>query len=315
MSGARPSTFTLTRPGPLRLYSTLELLRLPPPTWLVDGILPAGALVGLYGAPGSFKSFIALDVALAVASGRTWHGQTCERHHVIYVAAEGGTGMGKRAGAWLRHNHVAPGEADVAWLVESVPVNPDSDQMDILFNRVNDELDTAPGLVVIDTLARCFEGDENTQEDMGRFVAGVDRMRHEFGATVIVVHHTRLGGDRERGNTAFRGAADTMVFVERRNEDEVEIICNKQKDSEEFITRQLARKLIPEADSMVLVDTKANTEDLILECLNEPHPFAELKKISEERGLTISPATFKRRLVSLVKSGKIIKENGKYQLT
>lgn len=314
MSGARPSSFTLTKPGPLRVYSMTELLKLPPPTWLVEGILPAGGLIGLYGEPGSFKSFIAIDIAMSIATGLPWQGVEVKKGHVIYVAAEGGTGIGKRGAAWLHHRRIRPEKADISWVIESMAVNPDSEQMDMLLTRVGDEMDIAPELIVIDTLARCFDGDENTQEDMGRFVAGVDRLRREFDSTVMVVHHTRLGGDRERGNTAFRGAADTMVVIQREN-DQVNVVCNKQKDAMEFSTLQLALKGIPECDSVVFVEALTSQDDILLELLNDPLPLRDIKGLVKDRGLTMSPATIKRRLSELVRNGKIIRENGKYGIS
>jgi hypothetical protein len=87
---SRPSSFTLTKPGPLRIYSMTELLRLPPPEWLVENVLPAGGLIGLYGEPGSFKSFIAIDIAMSIATGLSWHGAEVRKGHVIYVAAKAG---------------------------------------------------------------------------------------------------------------------------------------------------------------------------------------------------------------------------------
>ena len=72
----------------------------------------------------------------------------------------------------------------------------------------------APGLIVVDTLARCFgAGDENTQKDMNAFVAGADELRAQFsGCTVVVVHHMPKSSTKtERGSGALSGAADTVL--------------------------------------------------------------------------------------------------------
>jgi hypothetical protein len=290
-----------------------ELLRLPPPTWLVDGILPSGGLVGLYGEPGSFKSFVAIDLAMCIAAGKPWHGQDVAQGHVIYVAAEGGVGIVKRAHAWLLEHDVPPDKADIAWLTESIPVNVDSENMQMLFDRIEDDLRKQPTLVVIDTLARCFDGDENQQEDMGRFIGGVDRLRREFDSTVIVVHHTRLGADRERGSTAFRGAADTMVECKRLNDSELELHCNKQKDSVEFVTRRLELSPVDAVDSVVLVDKVAERDGLIRQWIQQtPEGISWRILKAQALGSGISPASLKRRLVSLIKNDEIIRENGIY---
>jgi RecA-family ATPase len=294
----------------------VELLRLPPPEWLVKGILPAGGLVGLYGEPGSFKSFVAIDVAMSTATGEAWHGQAVKQGHVIYVAAEGGVGIAKRGHAWLLAHGVPPEKADIAWLTESIPVSVDSENMQMLFDRIEDDLRKTPSLVVIDTLARCFYGDENQQEDMGRFIGGVDRLRREFDATVIVVHHTRLGADRERGSTAFRGAADTMVECKRLNDSELELHCNKQKDSIEFDTRHLALSPVPEVDSVSLVDKAESTTErdgLIRQWIQQTPEGVSWRVLKAQAlGSGISAASLKRRLVSLIKNDEIIRENGVY---
>ena len=274
--GSRPSHFTLTSPGPLRLYSTSELLAMPPPHWLVDNIMPAGGLVGLYGQPGSKKSFIAIDLALCVATGIPWQGHEVEQNFVVYISAEGNAGIGKRVLAWLVNHEILENRPHIGWLIESIPVNADSEQMTQLIDRIADEVQTKPGLIVIDTVARCFDGNENEQEDMGRFVAGIDWLRFEFQCTVLAVHHTNVAGIRERGNTAFRGAADTMLSVEGPD-DLVTITCNKQKDAEEFEPIELEIQQIPGTDSCVLkpnsaVVSKQEQATLVLETLRSIQP-------------------------------------------
>ena len=312
MTSARSASLALTMPGKLRLYSTNELLRLPPPTWLIEPVLPAGGLVGLYGEPGAGKSFVAIDMALSVATGVDWHTHPVTPGFVLYVSAEGGSGIGKRAAAWLSSKGISSWKPDMGWLTESIPIMPTSEDMDVLFRRFNDELDIYPKLVVIDTLARCFDGDENTQADMGRFIAGVDRMRREFGATVLVVHHTRLDAERERGSTAFRGAADTMLALERRKQDGIlTLTCNKQKDAEE-LPEQRYRLVIDKAhDSCAVAEiNQASTAHLHKMLANKPLSYSELLC---DVGLMMSPATLKRALRRLAENHEIIKENGQWR--
>ena len=313
--GARPSSFTLTRPGKLRLYSTTELLTLPDPTWLIKDILPAGGLVGVYGEPGHGKTFVTMDMAMHVATGRPWLGHQTNHGLVLYVAAEGGTGIKKRAYAWLHDKQVLPRDAKVAWLIEAILMNGDPDDLDTLFARLNDEIEDKPALIIVDTLARCFEGDENMQEDMGRFIAGVDRLRREFGSTVIVVHHTRLDAGRERGSTAFRGAADTMIYIKKeRGTGDIEIACNKQKDAEEFAAILVQLKVVPERDSCVIsegrIESTSQVLQIVLEAGSEGVALRDVRK--RLTGSTMSLATTKRKLMSLVKSEQIVRENNIY---
>ncbi len=314
---ARPSSFALTSPGPMRIFSTQEMMLLPPPTWLIDTILPAGGLVGLYGPPGVMKSFVAADMALSIAAGGLWQGHPVTQGFPLYVCAEGSAGMGKRIKGWLQYRKLKASQVLGAWLTESVPVYTDSDGMDRVIERV-EEAEIVPDVIVIDTLARCFDGDENQQADMGRFVAGVDRLRKEFDATVIVVHHTRLDGDRERGNTAFRGAADAMLSVSL-HKGKLLLKCNKQKDAEEFDDIELKTKAIPEADTLVIVNDSriarvvAKTGDM-LSVLIDLGPLSWDEWAATMKNHTGMPSTtFSRYLAILRENKQIIKEKGQYR--
>ncbi len=314
--GSRPSTFPLTTSGRLRLFSTTELLSLPAPTWMIDPIMPQGGLVGLYGPPGSFKSFVAIDWALSVATGYLWQGLPTERGYVLYIAAEGGTGIGQRALSWLTERGISPAEANnVAWLTEAIPVYAESEDMDILLERVNEEVKIQPGLVIVDTLARCFDGDENTQLDMGRFVRGIDRMRQEFQATVIVVHHTRLDGDRERGNTALRGAADTMIATHRSGKsDKFTLECTKQKDAIEFETLALRMQQVEGTSSAVVgkraLDKSIQRQAQMLAILQDAGNLKADDWFSLTEPLKIPRSTFFYDIARLAKTGVISKKKG-----
>src|SRR5262245_54607612 len=82
--------------------SVEEVLEEPPIRWLVDGWLPARELTLLWGREGTFKSFIALDWALGLAC-RAGKGQT-----VIYIAAEGLSGLRPRVAGWMEAHGVGP---------------------------------------------------------------------------------------------------------------------------------------------------------------------------------------------------------------
>lgn len=238
---ARPTDFTLTGAGRLRLYSTEELMAMPPPKWLVEGLIPERSFSVLFGPSGVGKSFVAIDLALSVASGLHWAGRSTKPGFVVYVSAEGTAGLGQRIKAWMIDRGLEPADVDIAWLPEAVSMHSDEDLL-ALFNRF-EELQRDPTLIIIDTLARCFDGDENSTEDMGKFVKGVDKIRSRFQCSVMAVHHTSIEGGRERGNGSLRAASDTMVRLlpgilgERAGTKYRQLLCefsmlaDKQKDA------------------------------------------------------------------------------------
>ena len=80
-----------------------------------------------------------------------------------------------------------------------------------------------------------MSGDENKQEDMNRFIAGLDTLRNRWGAAVLVVHHTGASADaqeRPRGSTNNPGAIDFLGIMLKSNGVHT-LKCKKMKEGEE----------------------------------------------------------------------------------
>lgn len=211
MPSTRTRNHVYTRDGALRFYDVEELENLPPPRWLVEQLLPENAFAVLYGPSGAGKSFIALDIALHMAVGFPWKERTTAPGFVLYVSAEGRVGLGQRLKSWRVDKRLDAEDlrGRIALVPEAVSVTPDGDHIEKLFERF-EEVDMEPSLIVFDTLQRCFDGDENKTEDMGRFIKGVDKFRGRYGCAVLAVHHTNKAGDI-RGNGALWAASDVMI--------------------------------------------------------------------------------------------------------
>lgn len=72
--------------------------------WVVQDFIGAGSIAWLYGAPGSYKSFAAVDIAMSVATGRPWMGREVNQGIVLYIAAEGGDDLHIRRAAWAERH-------------------------------------------------------------------------------------------------------------------------------------------------------------------------------------------------------------------
>src|SRR5829696_341932 len=79
-----------------------QLQELPSPEWLVRRLLPKRGFCVLYGESGAGKSFVALDLALSVATGRPWAGLKVCTGPVRYIVAEGNVGFVQRIKAWYK---------------------------------------------------------------------------------------------------------------------------------------------------------------------------------------------------------------------
>jgi hypothetical protein len=221
--------------------------------------LPAGVLALLYGKEASGKSFLALDFGLSVAAGMDWHGRKVKQGPVVYVAAEGNTGIYARAEAWSEAHGVELG--GLPFYVITQPVD-----MKTVTELVRDIRAVCPNAVqiTIDTLARNFGGmDENSTKDMSAFVHRVDELRAAFpGATVLVVHHSGKDQSRgDRGSTALRGAVDTSLWLDRtekadKRTDRLTLRCKKQKDGREFDPIPLRLAAVDEDEGSCVIEPR-----------------------------------------------------------
>jgi len=223
----------------LDLLDAAAVEALPDLQWLVAGVLPAPAFAVLYGEPGCGKTFTALSMALAIASGSLWLGRETRRAPVLYIAAEGVLGLKLRLRAHrAKHGVPPPNDAEMRFIASAIEIMK-PDQVAALLAAMETRA-FRPGLIVIDTLARVALGaDENSASDMGRVVEGFDMLKRETGATVLAIHHSRKDGGAERGSSALRGAADVMIRCESVvgvTCGGVTLECAKMKDGEAFGT-------------------------------------------------------------------------------
>ncbi len=194
------------------LLSGDDLCNAPPMRWMVRGVLPADGLAALYGASGSGKSFLVLDLAFAIACGdAAWFGRRVTQAPVTYVCLEGEAGMGKRVKAWKLHNEKLLPQS-LRFTVK--PFDLLSDDVTELAKEIIAK-GGAGGMVVIDTLNRAAPGaDENSSVDMGNLIAAAKQLQSLIGGLVLLVHHTGKDTSKGlRGHSSLYAALDSAVEV------------------------------------------------------------------------------------------------------
>ena len=187
-------------------------------------------MCGLVGASYSGKSFLALDMALSIASGLPFHEATTAQGSVLFIACEGNRGLINRIEAWCRSKGINRSEVPLQISQRSILMHDDQYIRSIL-DEVTKLTDVS--LIVIDTLASVFGSyNENNTPDMNLFITNCNKLR-DAGPSVLVAHHTGHNGERARGNSAFYAALDTEMRVSK-NKSNVELSCSKMKDAEQF---------------------------------------------------------------------------------
>jgi hypothetical protein len=318
------------------LHTVQDVFGLADPEWLIEGLLEVGAQGVVYGPTGHGKTFVTLDWALCVATGRKWQGQAVKQGPVIYVVTEGGRGIKKRIAAWMQQSDVKQVD-DAYFVLEAVQLR-SPDDYKLLLSRIQ-ERGLEPALIVFDTFARCFVGgDENTSKEVGEFIDAARRLQETTGASLLLVHHTGKDGDKERGSSALRAAADVMFKVSKNGDDVVVLENDKQKDSEEhekFRLRLLPVHLAPAngsespvtscvvasagaVDEPVVMNPSKKIALEVLYTLGTAASGAWRKAVAEARSTKVSRKTFDNWRADLLEGGfveSLVADKHSYQLT
>lgn len=196
-----------------RFIPVRELLSSPKPTeWLITDLIEEGTLCQLFGASQAGKSFMAIDWAASIATGRDWNGREVAQGCVFYIAGEGHGGIARRLRAWEIHS--GQGLADSPLYVSSTSAALiDEGSAAAVSERIAtlEAKHGKPKLIVIDTLARNIgNGEESSNADISRLINNLDTLlKSRFDAAVLIVHHTGHGDqERARGASALRAAVD-----------------------------------------------------------------------------------------------------------
>jgi len=207
-----------------------------PVEWLIEGVIPQGSFTALYGPPGSFKSFIALDIAEAIATGRSWMGRTVNKTGaVLYLAGEGFGGIGARIKACKMHHQTEDG-APIYIVRHQLNLRSSAEDFNALMMAVVmlvEETGMEFSLAIVDTLARAFGGgNENSSEDMGAFITAMGKVQEFLNCALMVLHHSGKDAAKGlRGHSSLLGAVDTELELLRFDEQMKGILTiSKQKD-------------------------------------------------------------------------------------
>lgn len=224
---------------PLRILSYADMAAMPEPRWLVQGLLTEGTSALLFGKSNSFKSFLAIDVACAVATGRSWHGHAVSgAGPVLYVATEGARGVGRqRIPGWMEAHDVPMGERGNVWLYPQEIALDDPAAVDALVATCILTAAKARSklrLLVVDIFGASMNGPETSDETARAWVRNVNRLLREVGCAVLTVAHTGWADEtRARMHTHFWGSFDTRLKAEGDKDSRTTVLTvDRHKDAD-----------------------------------------------------------------------------------
>ncbi|MEC4857125.1 AAA family ATPase [Mycobacteroides chelonae] len=243
-----------------RWCSLDDLDALPSPGWLVGKLVPAAGLTRLVGMSQSLKSFIALDMALSVATGTPFAGlsrfDTAQRGHVIYVVGEGVHGIDKRVRAWCAQRGIERAEVrkNLTVLRGAAQLGSRRDMAEVRAKV----FETGACLVVFDTQARCtVELEENSATEQGKAIAALDALMRATNVAVLMLHHTTKSDPRNaRGSVAWTGAVDTELVSVRDGDKlavDLEVVKMKDDDNTGAYPLKAVKVTLPSGDESLVL--------------------------------------------------------------
>jgi AAA domain len=310
--------------------SLRDMLEMQLPAPLIDGnLLYCGTNAWLLGATGTYKSFLALDWSVCVATGTKWLGRSVDQGRVLYLTLEGSAGFSKRLPAIMDRRGVT--EEQLAPNIDFVR----SAQLKNVVDKAmlaEDVKRNGYKLMVIDTMARFLSGaNENDKQEMDPFMDFLTGFAQMHGTTTLALHHSpKSNGDPSRGSGSIVDGADTALWmirndleqkkqgkqIQREGNQHVNLYIYKQKETD--MGDSIPFELVEYEGSLVfqngLSDTNSGVQDAagdaliqvqrgILECLEgtgvgdgmtKARIEKEIKEVAEEVGSRTSHSSLLR---------------------
>jgi AAA domain len=291
--------------------------------WLIAGLWSEQAVGIIGGEPKCCKSFLALDLAVAVASGTP-----CLRRFavpqsggVLLYAAEDALHIVRRR---LEGICAAAGcaLADLDIQVITAP----SLRLDLDADRRNLQQTVAtlrPRLIILDPFVRLHRIDENASGEVAPLLAYLRELQRRHAVAVLVVHHARKGGGSVRAGQALRGSSefhawgDSNLYLRRDGDDLSLCVEHRAAPSAKPMRIELTQRgdaLALEVVEQPVIMTPAPPalDARIMAALADAEPALPFAKLRER--CRVRAATLSQRLAALAAEGRLIKTNGGYRL-
>ena len=200
-------------------------------SWAVKGLIPERSIGFMFGASGTFKSFLALDYALHRTYGMRWLGRRTKAAQVVYLAAEGGTGLIRRIKAWHKDRHMIWEDCTLRVVVVPMTLKTQAAALKDAIEKAG----VQPGDVIVDTMSQTFSGNENSNDEVADWMRVIGtQLRDALACTVMVLHHSGHSAlERPRGASAIIANADFALGVFRDERQMLATIeAHKVKDGE-----------------------------------------------------------------------------------
>ncbi len=295
----------------------------PQTQWLIEGLWSEQAVGILGGEPKCCKSFLALDVAVSVASGTACLRQfpVGRTGKVLLFPAEDSLAVVRQRLQAI----AAAAQVPFASLPVEVITAP-SLRLDTPADRQrlsNTVQQLRPILLILDPLIRLHRVDENDATQIAALLSYLRLLQRQFHLAVLLVHHARKDSNSSRPGQALRGSSelhgwgDSNLYLRRRGSQLTLSTEHRAAASQDHIPLQLTQAGPSLALSVVdralaQPATEASPIDRVrqtLAQLNQPAPLQHLRELCGMRTAVVCSA-----LAELSALGEVTRDSSGYQI-
>src|SRR5262245_12587266 len=291
--------------------------------WLVTDLWSHDAVGIVGGEPKCCKSFLALDLAVAVAAG-----VPCLRRFVVpdpgrvllYAAEDSPAVVRRRLEGIAAAAGVVLSDLDIQVITApTLRLDLDADRRSL----ANTVAHLMPRLLILDPFVRLHRIDENASSEVAPLLAYLRELQRRYALAVVVVHHARKGAASARGGQALRGSSefhawgDSNLYLRRQDDDLTLTIEHRAAPSQKPIRVELSQA--GEALALQVVEQPVSSQPAprslderittALAGAASPLPIAELRSQCRVRN-----ATLYERLAALTADGRVVKDGEGYRL-
>jgi len=215
-----------------RAFTADELSAIDPPArlWHVPHMVPGRAVTLFQGDGGLGKSTVAAQLLASTVLGRRWLGQEVRRGNALYLSAEDDRDEIHRRLAAVTLDHGLALDSltglKIIDLCGQDAVLAEADRAGRLFptprwlDLVEIAREWEPALVVLDSLADVFAGDENSRPQARQFIGQLQGLAVELGASVLLIGHPSIAGmasgSGSSGSTAWNNSVRSRLYLTRQ---------------------------------------------------------------------------------------------------
>lgn len=190
-----------------------------PIPWLVENLVEAGTIGFIGGCPKQTKSWLALHIAHALATGNPvlGHFHVKEKRRVLYIQEEDGERLVRRRIGQMMEGHGFALPED-EFFHYSVRVGLQIDRPEWVEALKRDCEAFKPDLIIADVLNKMHSKEENSQPGMTVVMSGFERIRRATNAAILIVHHfgkrsEGRGNKNLRGSSVLSGCSENSLYV------------------------------------------------------------------------------------------------------